>query len=71
MAKEFLVEMAGAHEARRGGDWNTNLNLPYQPPPLSAEKCQEIQAKYEFDLENEERAKKGLPPLEANGDLGA
>lgn len=69
MSKEFLVELTSANVAREGGDWNTNLILPYNPPALSPEECQEIQAKFEFDLENEERKKQGLPPLEPNGDL--
>ena len=63
-AREILVEPTGANVARKGGDWNTNLHMPYRPPPLSAEEAQAIDAKYELDVENAEREKQGLTPLE-------
>ena len=63
----LVAALTGAQDARKGGDWNTNLSLPYHPPPLSAEECDAIEAQYALDLENEERAKKGLPPLLPEG----
>ena len=53
----------------------TDLERDYAPLPKPSVEVEEIDRKYDLDLENEERAAKGLPPLIADdleiGETGA
>lgn len=60
--------MMGAEFGRKGGDWMANLERDYMPSAKPSIEIEEIERKYELDVENEKRAAQGLPPL-SNDDL--